>query len=50
MSLSVCLRDSARAGPYTFGTHRNEIFQSVLDLQSSMRIQETSMDEIYTSI
>ncbi len=49
MSLSVCLRDSALR-PYTFGTHRNEIFQSVLDLQSSVRIQETSTDEIYTSI
>ena len=43
-SLSVCLRDSAH-GPYTFGTHQREIFQSVLHLQFSetkfKRLQRT---------
>ena len=37
-------------GPYTFGTHKYGIFQSVLDLQSSKWIQETSPDVKYTSI
>ena len=32
---SVCLSEIQPHGPYTFGTHKYGIFQSVLDLQSS---------------
>ena len=41
-SLSFCLRDSARAAPYTFGTQFNGILQSPLPFQFSTGILKGS--------